>query len=64
MKIKTLPLKVGIVLLSIFQLYTIFTRLSEDKQGTIIASVILVGCILLLMVDMFFKSTNHNNNSK
>lgn len=58
MKIKTLPLKAGIVLLSIFQVYTIFTRWGDDIQGTIIASIILVGCILLLMIDMFFSSTN------
>lgn len=64
MKNKTLPLKVGIVLLSIFQVYTIVTRWGEDALGTIIASVILVGCMLLLMVDMFFTSTNHNNHSK
>jgi len=66
MKTKTLPLKVGIILLSIFQVYTIFTRWGEDTKGTIIASVILVGCILLLMADMFFKSNsdNHSNHSK
>jgi hypothetical protein len=61
MKTKTLPLKVGIILLSIFQIYTIFTRWGQDTQGTIIASVILLGCIILLMADIFFKSDNHNN---
>ncbi|PIC64767.1 hypothetical protein CSV79_05245 [Sporosarcina sp. P13] len=64
MKIKKLPLKFGIFLLSIFQVYTIFTRWGQDTQGTIIASAILVGCILLLIADMFFKSDNPNNHSK
>ncbi|MEK5215848.1 hypothetical protein [Psychrobacillus sp. FSL H8-0487] len=64
MKTKTLPLKVGLVLLSIFQVYTIMTRWGEDTRGTIIASVILVGCILLLMTDMFFSRDNRNNHAK
>ena len=64
MKTKTLPLKVGLILLSIFQVYTIFTRWGEDTQETIIASIILVGCILLLLTDMFFRSDNRNNHAK
>lgn len=64
MKTKTLPLKVGIILLSMFQVYTILTRWGEDTRGTIIASVILVGCILLLMTDLFFRKVNRNNQAK
>ncbi|MEK3953716.1 MULTISPECIES: hypothetical protein [Psychrobacillus] len=64
MKTKTLPLKVGLVLLSIFQVYTIMTRWGEDTRGTIIASVILVGCILLLMTDVFFSRDNRNNHAQ
>ncbi|PZX07360.1 hypothetical protein C7437_101473 [Psychrobacillus insolitus] len=64
MKIRRLPLKVGIILLSIFQVYSIFTRWGEDTRGTIIASIILVGCILLLITDMFLKSDNHKNHAK
>lgn len=64
MKTKTLPLKVGIILLSIFQVYIIFTKWGEDTQSIIIASVILVGSILLLVVNMFFRSDNHSNHVK
>ncbi|PIC79036.1 hypothetical protein CSV75_13775 [Sporosarcina sp. P18a] len=64
MKTKTLPLKVGIILLSIFQVYIIFTRWDEDTLGTFIASVILVGCIVLLMAGMFFRSDKHINHLK
>ncbi|WLR52510.1 hypothetical protein LC040_06320 [Bacillus tianshenii] len=61
---KTLPLRLGIILLSIFQLYTIFHSWGQDMKGTIIAIVILVGCVLLLMADVFFSNDNHNNSSK
>jgi len=64
MKTKTLPLKVGIVLLSMFQVYTILTRWGDDTGGTIIACVILVGCILLLMIDLFFRRDNRTNHVK
>ncbi|PID14885.1 hypothetical protein CSV63_10580 [Sporosarcina sp. P34] len=64
MNTKTVPLKVGIILLSAFQVYTIFTRWGEDTLGTIIAGVILVGCIVLLMAGMFFRSDKHSNHLK
>lgn len=64
MKTKTLPLKVGIVLLSMFQVYTILTRWGDDTGGTIIACVILVGCILLLIIDLFFRRDNRTNHVK
>lgn len=61
MENKKLPFKIGIILLSIFQIYTILTRWNEDTQGTIIASIILIGCIFLLLIDVFFKNSKQSD---
>ncbi|MFJ7826109.1 hypothetical protein [Psychrobacillus sp. NPDC096623] len=50
--------------MSIFQIFTILTRWGEDTRGTIIASLILVGCIFLLMTDVYFNIDNRNNHTK
>lgn len=57
MNTKVVSLKVGLILLSIFQIYTILTRWYKDTQGVIIASIILIGCIILIFVDILFKNS-------
>ncbi|SDN31714.1 hypothetical protein SAMN05518871_104244 [Psychrobacillus sp. OK028] len=61
---KTLPLKAGLILLGFFQIFTILTKWGEDTRGTIIASLILVGCILLLMTDVSFNRDNRKTFTK
>ncbi len=55
MTIKTLPFKLAVIILIIFQIYSIYKNLGSDFLSTLVSVLILVGCIILIILDIFFK---------
>ncbi len=52
---KTLPFKLAVVILVVFQLYTIFENWNGDLKTNIISALILIGCIILITLDIFLN---------
>ncbi len=55
MTIKTLPFKLAVIILIIFQIYSIYKNWGSDFLSTLVSVLILVGCIILIILDIFFK---------
>lgn len=53
--IKTLPFKLAVIILGIFQIYSIYKNSESDFRSSLISILILIGCIILIMLDIFFK---------
>ncbi len=55
MKSMKLPIKLAVIILGIFQIYSISKNLNEDTITTIISIFILLGCIIILAIDLLFN---------
>lgn len=53
--IKTLPFKLAVIILGLFQIYSIYKNWGNHSQSSLISILILIGCIILIMLDLFFK---------
>lgn len=53
--IKTLPFKLAVILLGLFQIYMIYKNSANDIKSNLIPVLILLGCIILIVLDVFFK---------
>lgn len=53
------PIKYTLVILAIFQLYSIFKYWGNDDLKVIVSIIIFIGCLALIFVDRIFnKDTN------
>ncbi len=50
-----LPFKLAVVILAIFQVYTIIKSWNDDLSTILISIFILIGCIILITLDVFSK---------
>lgn len=53
--IKTLPFKLAVILLGLFQIYMIYKNSANDIKSNLIPVLILLGCIFLIVLDVFLK---------
>lgn len=59
MKKFSIPINIAIVLLAVFQIYSIYKYWGSDDSKVIISVIIFIGCLLLLLFTRFFKVTNN-----
>jgi hypothetical protein len=55
MKSSLIPFKWGVVILSIFQVYTIYKNWNEGFNKSLLSIFILIGCIFLIIFDIIFS---------
>lgn len=56
----SIPAKYALVILAIYQIYSIFKNWGNDDSKVYVSVFILIGCLLLLFVTRFFNKEAKN----
>lgn len=58
-----IPFKYALIILALYQLYSIFRNWGHDDYKAVISVIIFIGCILLALVVRIFNKDVQNSNS-